>query len=101
MPAREDQLLTTEEFAHLLRLSRLAVSESEAARLRDDLNAVLGHFRALQNVATEGVPEMTHAVPLQTVLRDDEVTASLPQEAATALGVDTLEGYFRVPRIVE
>jgi aspartyl-tRNA(Asn)/glutamyl-tRNA(Gln) amidotransferase subunit C len=101
VPEREDQLLTPEEFAHLLRLSRLAVSEPEAARLRDDLNAVFRHFRALQNVATEGVPEMTHAVPLQTVLREDEVSPSLPQEAAIALGADTLEGYFRVPRIVE
>lgn len=101
MPEREDQLLTPEEFAHLLRLSRLAVSGPEAARLRDDLNAVFRHFRALQQAATEGVPEMTHAVPLQTVLRDDEAGASLPQKVATALGVDTLEGYFRVPRIVE
>lgn len=101
MPDSKNQLLSADEFAHLLSLSRLAISEPEAAELRADLNAILVHFRALQGVDTEGVPEMTHAVPLQTVLREDELAESLTQETATALGRETVEGFFRVPRIVE
>jgi aspartyl-tRNA(Asn)/glutamyl-tRNA(Gln) amidotransferase subunit C len=34
-------------------------------------------------------------------LREDEVEPSLPKEQALANGPDVVDGYFRVPRIIE
>ena len=44
---------------------------------------------------------MTHAVPMDLRLRDDEVVESLPVEAALASAPDRADDYFQVPNIIE
>jgi aspartyl-tRNA(Asn)/glutamyl-tRNA(Gln) amidotransferase subunit C len=92
--------LTRKEVDEIAMLARLHLEPDEAARMQDELGTILDHFLALATVETEGVPAMTHAVPMDLRLRPDEPTPSLP--ASNALrGAPAREGdTFLVPAII-
>jgi aspartyl-tRNA(Asn)/glutamyl-tRNA(Gln) amidotransferase subunit C len=56
--------LARAEVDELATLARLALTEAEAERLRDELGAILAHVAALAEVDVDGVAPMTHAVPM-------------------------------------
>lgn len=93
--------ISDEQLTHLEKLARIALDPEERESLRDDLSRVLEYFETLNELDTDGVEEMVRPVPLANVLREDEVHESLPQEVALGLGVETEDGFFKVPRTVE
>jgi len=94
--------ITREEVAHLARLARLALDESELDRLASQLDVILGAVAKIGEVSdAEGVTPMTHAVPLENVMRPDVVVASLPREDVLAGAPSAEDGRFRVPRILD
>ena len=93
--------LTREEVEHVALLARLELSDDELARLTEQLNAILGHFQALQALDTRDIPPTSHVVALENVWRDDEVQPSLPPEEALRNAPDRIADLFRVPRVVE
>ena len=54
----------------------------------------------VQEVAAEGIPPMTHAVPVVNVFRDDTELPCLTPEQALAGAPAAEQGRFRVPRIL-
>tara|TARA_Y100001934_G_C11879535_1_gene552444 strand:- start:251 stop:541 length:291 start_codon:yes stop_codon:yes gene_type:complete len=91
-----------EEVKKLARLSRLDIEESELMALQQDLNSIVGYVHQLEEVNVEGVPCMTHAVPMALRLRTDEAERVLGRAAVEqSAGYDQDEGYVRVPKIVE
>ena len=77
--------LTRKEVEEIAMLARLHLESDEIQRMQAELGTILDHFTTLATVDTEGVPPMTHAVPMDLRLRVDEVAPSL----AT---VDALKG---------
>lgn len=86
---------------HVARLARLALSDEEKARLRDQLAAILEHAAKVGEVAAADVPPTAYAIPRANVLRPDEPRPSLEHEAALANAPEAEDGRFKVPRIVE
>ena len=74
--------LTRKEVDEIAMLARLHLEADEAMRMQDELGKILDHFLALATVDTDGVPAMTHAVPMDLRLRADEPAASLPASEA-------------------
>lgn len=93
--------LRREEVLHVALLGRLELSEGEIERYTWELNRVLEAVEKLKEVDLEGVEPTSHAVPLQNIFRPDEVRSPLPREEVLANAPDPLDGYFRVPRVVE
>jgi len=93
--------VTIDDVAHVAVLAHLDLSEDEIARLQRELNRILEHFAELQQLDTDGVEPMSHAVPMVNVLREDEIRASLPIEEIVSNAPDGTDEFFRVPRIVE
>ena len=94
--------ITREEVAHLARLARLALDEAELDRLASQLDVILGAVAKIGEVSdAEGVTPMTHAVPLENVMRPDVVAPSLPREDVLAGAPAAEDGRFRVPRILD
>jgi len=83
--------LTRNEVEEIALLARLHLEPEELDRMQHELGAILEHFAALAAVDTEGVPAMTHAVPMDLRLRADAVEPSLPAELALA-GVPRRDG---------
>ena len=93
--------ITRDEVAHLARLSRLALSDAELDHFAGQLDQIIAAVARVQEVAAEGIPPMTHAVPGRQRLprrRRGAVPAAAgwccPRRPAAE------QGRFRVPRIL-
>ncbi len=94
--------ITRDEVAHLARLARLALDESELDGLAAELDVILDAVAAIGEVTdAAAVRPTTHAVPLENVTRPDVVRPSLPREQVLAGAPVAEDGRFRVPRILE
>ena len=86
---------------HVARLARVALTEEEKARLRDQLSLILEHAAKVGEVAADNVPPTAYAIPRANVYREDTPEPSLPQAEALANAPEQEDGRFKVPRIVE
>jgi aspartyl-tRNA(Asn)/glutamyl-tRNA(Gln) amidotransferase subunit C len=88
------------EVAHLARLSRLALTDEELDHFAVQLDQIISAVARVQEVAAEGIPPTSHAVPVTNVFRDDEVVPPLGADKVLdqAPAVDLQR--FRVPRIL-
>lgn len=92
--------ITRDEVAHLARLSRLALSDAELEHLGGQLDQIIAAVARVQEVAAEGIPPMTHAVPVVNVFRADVEVPCLTPEQALAAAPAAEQSRFRVPRIL-
>jgi aspartyl-tRNA(Asn)/glutamyl-tRNA(Gln) amidotransferase subunit C len=92
--------ITTAEVAHVARLARLALTETELEEFTGQLAAVLDHAADVEALDTSGVPPTAHPLPLVNVLRDDVPAPGLDREEILAQAPATEDLRFRVPRII-
>jgi aspartyl-tRNA(Asn)/glutamyl-tRNA(Gln) amidotransferase subunit C len=64
-------LISREDVEHVARLARLALSDAEVERMREQLSGILAYIDTLRALDTAGVEPTSHAVPLVNVMRDD------------------------------
>ncbi len=93
--------LDREDVLHIAHLARLGLSEEETTRLIDQLSNLLEHFQVLQQVDTEGVPPTAQSVDLQSVMRDDVIAPSLPQNDVLTNAPRREDDCFRVRPVLE
>jgi len=94
--------ITRDQVAHLARLSRLALDDSELDGLAAQLAVILTAVAQISEVTDAAdVPPTTHAVPVENVTRPDVVVASLNRDAVLAGAPSAEDGRFRVPRILD
>jgi len=92
--------IARDDVAHLARLSRLALGEEELDHLAGQLDVIISAVARVQEVAVEGVPPTSHALPLANVFRADEPAECLGAEQALAAAPAAEQQRFRVPRIL-
>jgi aspartyl-tRNA(Asn)/glutamyl-tRNA(Gln) amidotransferase subunit C len=92
--------IARDDVKHLARLSRLELAEEEIDHLAAQLDQIIAAVARVQEVAADGVPPTSHAVPLVNVFRDDTVTACLSPGQALAAAPAVEQQRFRVPRIL-
>ena len=93
--------LGREEVLHIALLARLGLTEAEVDRLREQLSNILENFEVLQQVDTSNVPPTAQSIPLQNVVRGDEVAPSLSQSEILANAPRRDENWFRVKAVLE
>ena len=94
-------MIERKDVEHVARLARLALTDAEIERMREQLNGILAYIEKLNALETEGVEPTSHAVPLVNVMRDDEPGPCLPRDEALANAPERAGEFFRVPRIIE
>jgi aspartyl-tRNA(Asn)/glutamyl-tRNA(Gln) amidotransferase subunit C len=92
--------ITREEVAHLAMLSRLALSEDELDRFAGQLDVIIAAVARVQEVAADGIPPTSHAVPVTNVFREDVIVPPLGAEVVLGQAPAAEQGRFRVPRIL-
>jgi len=92
--------ISREEVEHIAKLARLELTEEEKKRFQVELGKILEYFDQLKKLDTESVPPMTHAAPIENVLREDQVKPSLPAEEALQNAPEKKDSYFQVPKVV-
>jgi aspartyl-tRNA(Asn)/glutamyl-tRNA(Gln) amidotransferase subunit C len=93
--------IARDDVAHLARLSRLALADAELDHLAAQLDVIISAVARVQEVAAEGIPPTSHAVPLVNVFRDDVEWPCLGAEKALDQAPAVEQQRFRVPRILE
>jgi aspartyl-tRNA(Asn)/glutamyl-tRNA(Gln) amidotransferase subunit C len=87
---------------HVARLARLALTDEERERFREQLGVILEHAERVREVAAADVPPTAQPVPQKNVFRnDDDLWDCLPQDEALAGAPEAEDGRFKVPRIIE
>ena len=92
--------LTSEEVRHIARLARVALSDEEVERLRDQLSGMLEHFSSLNDVDTDDVPPTAQTFEMTNVDREDRPLPSQDCAAVLANAPRQEEGYFRVRAVL-
>ncbi|MDA0351248.1 MAG: Asp-tRNA(Asn)/Glu-tRNA(Gln) amidotransferase subunit GatC [Chloroflexi bacterium] len=93
--------LSTDEVRHIARLARIALSDDELERMRDQLSSILDHFEVLSEIDTEGVPPTAQSFALTNVQRADVPGGTLPREEALEGAPRREDGYFRVRAVLD
>ena len=93
--------ITRKEVEEIALLARLRLSEAEIERLVRELGDILGYVDKLRQLDTAGVEAMTHAVPMDCPLREDDVGERLDRAEALRAAPRAVDGFFEVPRIIE
>ncbi|HZK54966.1 MAG TPA: Asp-tRNA(Asn)/Glu-tRNA(Gln) amidotransferase subunit GatC [Desulfosporosinus sp.] len=91
--------ISREDVEYVAALARLELTEPEIKEYTEQLNSILGYAAKLERLNTDDVIPTAHAVPLNNVMREDQVGPSLDHEKALNNAPDGDEGFFRVPRI--
>jgi len=92
--------ISIEEARHVARLARLELTEEELAKLTAELSALLEHVDRVRRLDTADVPPTAHPLPLENVLRPDEVRPGLDRAEVLAVAPATEDDRFLVPRIL-
>ena len=93
--------LSLAQVEHVARLAQLTLSDQEKELFREQLSSILEYAQRLQQVDTSAIPPTATVLPLENVMRDDEIRHSLPLADVLANAPDTEDGHFRVPVVLE
>jgi aspartyl-tRNA(Asn)/glutamyl-tRNA(Gln) amidotransferase subunit C len=81
-------------------LGRLLLSEAELDTMTTQLGRVVGYVEQLNEVNTEGVRPMAHALDMHNVFRDDVLGQCLPRNAVLANAPKRDSECYRVPAVL-
>jgi aspartyl-tRNA(Asn)/glutamyl-tRNA(Gln) amidotransferase subunit C len=96
--------ITESEVRKVADLASLKLSDGEIARLAKDLDDILTHMDALNEIDTSGVEAMAQVLYQSeetATLRADEIVPCLGNEAALANAPLAGAGYYKVPKVIE
>ncbi len=92
--------ISAELVRHIGKLSRIELSDAEVTAFVRQLGDVLEAFGKLQELDTENVTPMAHAVELQNVFGEDIPHTSLTPDEALANAPARVDDFFRVPKVI-
>ena len=93
--------ITSEEVRHLSVLTRINMTDEEVEIMSDQMADILESIEVLRQVDTEGVEPTGHSVDLDSVMREDVSSDSIPLEDALS-NAPLIEGDFiRVRAVLE
>lgn len=93
-------MISKEVVQKVAKLSRLELDEEEIALYAGQLSQILDTMEGLKQIDTEGVAPLAHVLPIENVLRKDEVGTCFSQEKVLANAPEAADGMFQVPKIV-
>ena len=92
-------MITIKEVEHVAKLARLELTEEEKVKFSKQLGDVLEYAQQMNEIDTQGVEPMSHAIPIVNVMREDEVVHEIGREELMANAPLKEDGFFRVPKI--
>ena len=93
--------ISLKDVEYIARLARLRLEEEEKVLFGEQLNHILEYMEKLNQLDTTNVSPTAHVLSLSNVFREDQALPSLPRDAALEAAPDKVNGYFRVPKIIE
>lgn len=95
------ETISIKDVHHIATLARLKFNETEAEKIKDDLNSILGYIEKLNELDTSNVEPTSHTLDIYTVTRPDEAKPSLTNDEALANAPKASNAHFKVPKVIE
>jgi aspartyl-tRNA(Asn)/glutamyl-tRNA(Gln) amidotransferase subunit C len=89
------------DIAHVARLARLDLSETEMEGYKTQLSVILDHAAKVQSLEGEPHSESAHPLGLVNAFREDEVRPSLDRGEVLGQAPEAERGYFVAPPALE
>ncbi|HWY87851.1 MAG TPA: Asp-tRNA(Asn)/Glu-tRNA(Gln) amidotransferase subunit GatC [Gemmataceae bacterium] len=93
--------MSPDEVRWVAHLARLEISDDELPIMTRHLSAIIAYVNQLQELNTDGVEPLAHALDIHNVFRDDVPAPSLPVDAALANAPARKGDFFSVPAVLE
>ncbi len=93
--------ITSEEVRHVATLARLDLAQDEQERLAGELDRILEYMDKLNELDTDGVEPLSHAVDVVNVLRPDRVVNQPRTEDLLRNAPARDDDFLSVPKIIE
>ena len=93
--------ITMDEVKHVANLARLAITEEEAEKLTNELDAIIFFAEQLNELDTENVEPTSHVLDMKNIFREDVAKPGLPVEEVLKNAPDHENGQIKVPAIIE
>ena len=93
--------LSKETVKYVADLSRIELDPQELEKLSLQLQTILGFIDQLNQADIEGIEPTSHILPLNNILRSDQIKESLTIERALANAPQKKDNFFVVPRVIE
>ena len=94
-------MINRQEVEYVAHLARLEIDDAQKDKFTAQLNDILGYIDKLNELDTQGVEPMSHAMAVTNAFREDKVADSLGTEKSLMNAPDTRGEFFRVPKIIE
>jgi aspartyl-tRNA(Asn)/glutamyl-tRNA(Gln) amidotransferase subunit C len=93
--------LTADQVRWVAHLARLRLTDAELAMMTPQLSGIIDYVTQLQQVDTDGVEPLAHALDRHNVFREDEPTPSLSPAEALANAPERKGDFYRVPAVLD
>jgi aspartyl-tRNA(Asn)/glutamyl-tRNA(Gln) amidotransferase subunit C len=93
--------LTREDVLRAARLARIAIDDSEADAVLDQLRRIFDMIEEMRAVDVSGVDPMAHAQDVTLRLREDVVTETDQHELFQSIAPRVERGLYLVPKVIE
>lgn len=93
--------ISEDQVRYVAQLARLQLEDDQIHDMSESLSNILSYMDKLNEIDTSGVSPTSHIGSLETVFREDEAKASLPQDEALSNAPDRVGAFYRVPKIIE
>jgi aspartyl-tRNA(Asn)/glutamyl-tRNA(Gln) amidotransferase subunit C len=93
--------LTSEQVHWVANLARLELTSAELEAMTGQLNRIVEYVGQLQQLNTDGVEPLAHALELVNVFRADEPRPSLSADEALANAPRRSGDFYAVPAVLD
>ena len=82
-------------------LAKLALTDEEREKSRQEMEKILGYVDKLNELDTEGVEPLISLFPVENVFREDQVVNGDMRDELVDLAPSKKDGQYLVPKTVE
>ena len=93
--------INKEEIKKIAHLARITVSQEELEQVEKKLVGILTLIEKMQEVNTDSIEPMSHALDINQPLREDKVTEKDIRDKSLSLAPHTEQSLFIVPQVIE
>jgi aspartyl-tRNA(Asn)/glutamyl-tRNA(Gln) amidotransferase subunit C len=92
--------LSLAQVEHIAELAHLSLSDDEKLRYQEQLSAILVYASRLQELDTDTIPPTAAILPIDSVMRPDDIEPSIPREDLLRNAPAATEGMLKVPLVL-
>jgi aspartyl-tRNA(Asn)/glutamyl-tRNA(Gln) amidotransferase subunit C len=93
--------ITKEEIIKVAHLAHINVSQEEIKQVEKKLVGILDLIEKMQEVDTDSIEPMSHALDINQPLREDKVTEKDIRDKSLSLAPHSEQSLFIVPQVIE